>query len=119
MSIYISAVEGKGRGVFSNATIKKGQVFEVAPVVILSRKEEKHIIKTRLAHYYYSWGKRLLWGQCIVLGYGSLYNHSYKPNADYRSDVKNKNMIYFAKKQILPGQEITIDYGVRLWFKAN
>jgi uncharacterized protein len=45
----------------------------------------------------------------VVLGYGSLYNHSYKPNAYYR-DRRNRVKEFIALRDIAAGEEITINY---------
>ncbi len=119
MALYLKNLGKKGRGVFTDKLIRKGEVIETCPVIPLSKEEIKIIRKTRLVHYWYSWSKDLRTGQCIVMGWGMIYNHSCKPNADFKSDMKNKNIIYFAIKDILPGEEITDDYGVRLWFKEH
>ena len=47
-----------------------------------------------------------------MLGYGSLYNHSFTPNADIDYNVKNvENFLQFeAIKDIKAGEEIFFDY---------
>lgn len=46
----------------------------------------------------------------VVLGYGSIYNHSYKPNAQYRFNFRKKVMVVRAIKKIKMGEEIFINY---------
>ena len=45
----------------------------------------------------------------LALGYGSLYNHSYRPNARY-DDVGQRTKLFTALRAIEPGEEITINY---------
>jgi SET domain-containing protein len=46
----------------------------------------------------------------MVLGNGSLYNHSFNPNAEYLRRTSDKVMDYVAIKDIEAGEEITINY---------
>ena len=45
----------------------------------------------------------------IALGFGSLYNHSYTPNACYE-DVSGHMKNYIAIRDIQAGEEVTINY---------
>ena len=45
----------------------------------------------------------------VALGYGSLYNHSYQPNARY-DDVGRLTKVFSALRDIEPGEEITVNY---------
>ena len=45
----------------------------------------------------------------LALGYGSLYNHSYRPNARY-DDIGQLTKIFTALRDIPPGEEITVNY---------
>jgi SET domain-containing protein len=47
----------------------------------------------------------------MVLGFGSLYNHSNEANATYAPDLKNHMMTFSASRDIFPHEEITIHYG--------
>ncbi|HJN65554.1 MAG TPA: SET domain-containing protein-lysine N-methyltransferase, partial [Pirellulales bacterium] len=52
------------------------------------------------------WGKRTV---ALALGYGSLYNHSYNPNARY-DDARGQIKVFTAICDITEGTEITINY---------
>ena len=52
----------------------------------------------------------------LVLGVGSLFNHSTQPNLDYRIDAEALVVRYYAAKPVAAGQELTIFYGSKLWF---
>jgi uncharacterized protein len=97
----------KIRGIISNRDIKKGEIIENCPVVLVDMCEEPALQKTVLWKYYYEWDDKY---HCIVLGYGSLINHSYTPNARYIHDFKKQIMVYKAIKNINKGEEITVNY---------
>ncbi|WP_367272377.1 SET domain-containing protein-lysine N-methyltransferase [Anabaena sp. 54] len=87
--------------------IPKGDLIETSPVIIIPKQQVKLITKTVLLNYYFGWHGE---SGAIGLGFASLFNHSYHPNAVY---IKNfaKNIIdIVAYKYIREGQEITINY---------
>ncbi len=98
----------KGRGVFALKNFKQGEIIEKCPVINVTPKERKHCEKTILAYYIYPW--RSTQSGSIVLGYGSIYNHSFSPNADWKQNFKEENMVYRAIKPIKKGEEITVNY---------
>ncbi len=53
----------------------------------------------------------------LALGVGSLFNHARKPNLDYRIDSKQSVIRYFAARNIMAEEELTIFYGDKLWFE--
>lgn len=59
-------------------------------------------------------------GECraMVLGDGSIYNHSQTPNALHRIDNDHAIMIVQANRPIKQGEEICISYGVN-WFDSR
>ena len=87
---------------------RTGEVIERAPVLIMTPKERQHCEKTILNHYIYPW--RSTRGAAVVLGFGSIYNHSFSPNADWKQNFRDKVMVYRAIKPIKKGQEITVNY---------
>ncbi|MBL8817672.1 MAG: SET domain-containing protein-lysine N-methyltransferase [Planctomyces sp.] len=105
-SIEIRWTAGKGRGVFAKEFIPKGTVFERVPVLVMPAHEVLTEEETLLSHYVFEWGKDTV---ALALGYGSLYNHSYSPNARY-DDAGRMTKYYTAVKDIQPGEEITINY---------
>ena len=101
--IEVKRVKGKGRGVFARQDIPEGTEIERVPMLIVPQDE---IDGTLLADYCFCWGKDT-YG--LALGYGSLYNHSYSPNAVYL-DVGQQSKAYSALRDIKEGEEVTINY---------
>ena len=104
--ICVKNVPGKGRGVFARTLIKKGTIIERVPVLLVPLKDlvggEKNPF---LNKYMYVWNKKEF---AVSLGYGSLYNHSFEPNAEYIFGPKR--LTYRALCDIAEGDEITINY---------
>jgi len=97
----------KGRGVFARQPIRKGTVIERAPIVLIPVGEVfSNAPRTKLADYVFTWGKDTV---ALVLGYGSLYNHSYQPNASYYGEGR-QIQAFRAIRDIQAGEEITVNY---------
>lgn len=94
----------KGRGVYANESIQKGEVIEVCQLLILPQNE----VGEFLHRYVFYYKKNKL---AVVLGNGSLYNHSKRPNVTCHFDYEQEVLILEAKKAILKGEELLIDYG--------
>lgn len=112
----------KGRGVFASQLIPAKTIIEVCPVLILDPADAgNHISKTMLDHYTYNWpwndGRTKT--QVVVLGLGSMFNHStYAQNVAWTRDVVNECVTYTALRDIQVGEELCISYGNgRLWFR--
>lgn len=104
--VCVKKSPGKGRGVFARRPIRAGQTIERVPVFLIPLKEIAGGRKNpELAHYFYLWNRTHV---ALTLGYGSLYNHSYKPNAQYRHG--QMAMTYYALRDIAEGEEITVNY---------
>lgn len=107
--LYIARIRNKGRGVFCASDIPKGALIEICPILIIPQDEVDIIHHTELHDYYFVWGDKDEQA-AIALGYGSLYNHSYSPNAEYIYDPDNDNIEVHAIKKIPAGKEITFNY---------
>ncbi len=108
-SVYIAESPIHGRGVFAAQPIAAGEVIEICPVLVLPEEDFELIHVTALHDYYFLWGEDEK--QCgIVLGYGSIYNHSYEPNAEYSPDYKANTLSIYCYKDIEIGDEITLNY---------
>lgn len=95
------------RGVFATQDIAQGQIFHRAPVIPYPNEQHVHIEKTILADYAFEYGAN---HSAFLLGYGMLFNHSYKPNANYELNFDNHTVDFFAHTDIKAGEEILINY---------
>lgn len=120
--VHVRSSSIHGKGVFAKEKIGKGEIIEVCPVLIFLKEELACLDKTSIYNYYFQWKK--IRG-ALALGYGSLYNHSYSPNAKYEKDEKQEQIIFTAIKDIQIGEEIIVNYNGdpslkdTLWFDAR
>jgi uncharacterized protein len=106
--ITIKRTARKGLGVFALKDFRTGEIVENCPVLIFDTKQRKNLEKTPLSHYVYPW--RSTRGAALAFGYGSLYNHSFKPNADWKQNFKTRSVVLRAIKPIKKGEEVLINY---------
>jgi len=108
-SFPVRSSPGKGRGVFAQRSWQPGELIERAPALVLSPADTKTIQNTLLDRYYYVWGDA---GDeaAIALGNGSIYNHSWEPNAIYVRRPELNEIHFLAHRSIAPGDEITVNY---------
>jgi len=108
------------RGIFANEYIKKGDIIEEIPLI--SYVSIKEINKTVLKDYVISMPQNLNKGDTqncsVMLGYGSIYNHSDTNNAEWNF-LNDQKMIIKAIKDIYPNQEICVNYGNGYWRHRN
>ncbi len=101
------SVVAAGNGVYALKDFKKNEIIEICPAIFLPIKELEIIRKTKMNFYFFEYTNKEF---AIVLGYGSIYNHSYKPNAQYRFNFKTRTMVVRARKKIKAGTEIFFNY---------
>ncbi|MDO3412472.1 SET domain-containing protein [Saccharibacillus sp. CPCC 101409] len=107
------------RGVFATRDIPKGRLIHEAPVVAYPNEQDEFIEKTDLEDYVFEYGSN---HTAILLGYGSLFNHSYTPNATYEINFDQHTFDFYAYTDIQAGEEIFINYNGEedcmdpLWF---
>lgn len=107
-NVIVKSTGKKGRGVFALKDFKAGEIVESCPVINITPKERKRLEKTIFNYYIYPW--RSTRSGCLALGYGSIYNHSFTPNADWKQNFKTNSMVYRAISPIKKGEEILINY---------
>ena len=107
MALTIKSSKRHGRGVFTTADIKKNNIVEICPMLILKKKDLKHINETILYEYFFEWTNGC---PALALGFGSLYNHSYQPNVGVFFDKNKYQANYRALKDIKKGEELLINY---------
>ena len=119
--IIMKDTEKYGRGIFAIRNIKKGEFIEEAPVIVIPIKEWKLMKKKNiLSNYVFRWEE----DKALALGYGSLYNHSYTPNARYHTNIENRSIDFYAWEDIQEKEEITVNYNgdptdqSPLWFEV-
>lgn len=111
-----------GRGVFACRDFAEGDVIEHCHVIILGPDDRKRIDDTDLYNYYFDWAGR---SAALALGNGSLYNHSYDPNARYIKNQADHTIDFVAIHPIADGDEILVNYNgdpvdvSPVWFEAK
>jgi SET domain-containing protein len=103
--IRVGSAGKLGRGVFATKSFKKGDLIEVAPIIVLDWKDTVLVERTLMSQYIYSYSIDTV---CIGLGYTSLYNHSLRPNAEY--DVDGDRIEIRAVRAIKSGAQIKVNY---------
>lgn len=100
-----------GLGVFSDASYDRGTVVEVCRYLEV---EADAVRDSPLWDYVFSGEEgRVL----VILGFGMLYNHSYRPNLRY--ELLGDDLIQFvARCDIGVGDELTVNYG-RTWWSSR
>ena len=105
--VCVKRVTGKGRGVFARRPIRKGTVIETVPVLLIPFE---HIAVGRKDSFFARFCfLRTRTAAALALGYGALYNHSFRPNAQY-DEGPAATMTFTALRAIAAGEEITINY---------
>ena len=107
--IYIkdSKIVPGERGVFAKTNIKKGEIIETCPTIEFSEDDSVNFKESLLVTYTFYLGKNKD-QVTILLGFGSIYNHSYTPNAIYKQ--KDTTVIFIANRNIKKDEEILINY---------
>jgi len=104
MKIYVDKSQVSGRGVFTSNSIKKGDIIETAPFILIKSGETPN--------YSFAFDKNQ---DMLIFGYGSLYNHSKTPNVYYQDSDTEKSIDFIATKDIKKNQELLINYGNGWW----
>jgi SET domain-containing protein len=87
--------------------IKKDEIIEACPIILLPLTEFDSLDKTVLRNYEFEWDDE---NEAMVIGYGSLFNHSFQPNVFYTRDFKTKSMTFFAARDIKKDEELFTNY---------
>jgi uncharacterized protein len=95
---------GAGRGVFALVPFKKGQAIERCPMLVAD-PDRGNDLESGATGYVFGWGDGRT---ALALGYGSLYNHSYEPNAT--TTETGDELVITATRKIKAGDEIYINY---------
>lgn len=107
----VAVIAGKGRGVLAGRAIRRGEVVERVPVLVVPSRDYAALSSTVLDSYVYDWGAGEL---AVALGNGSLYNHSFQPNLAYERRPEEQTIEYRALRDIAAGEELLINYNGRV-----
>ena len=117
------APSGKHRyGMYCTEDIEAESVIEICPIIVLPGEQAREIVRGHILYeYYFEWKRESI---AIALGYGSLYNHSEKPNAEFQPDYKNQLILFRSLQFIHAGTEIVVDYhggnpDEKVWFEVQ
>ena len=97
-----SSLREGGIGVFSSKTFSKGDLVEVAPMVLIDKEKASN----NLIRYSFYLKKP---HPHIGLGYTALYNHSSKSNVVCKP--RGRFALISATRTILPFEELSMNYG--------
>ncbi len=121
--LSVRRAPGKGRGVFANRAFAAGERVEWLPVLVIPQEQLRHLDRTVLRDYYFAWGPSGRDG-ALALGFGSLYNHSYQPNARFEI-CGDEAVALVALRAIDRDEEITVNYHgepadeAPVWFRVK
>lgn len=104
-----------GKGVFTTEYIAEGENIEISPFLIIPTNDisSENILK----NYVFKHDDN---HSCLVLGYGSMYNHNDNPNVQYYyNDDKKTMFLYKAIRDIKADEELCISYGNDYWIGKN
>ena len=108
--IYIARSQVHGLGVFANEDIHKGDIIEITPLIDVKTdpKDSCEVLSDYRFSYYVG---REITKLVMALGYGSLYNHSKTPSADWRLNKELDMFEFYTIRDIKQHEEIYISYG--------
>jgi len=104
------------RGMFANEYIPEGSIIEEVPLISYVSYDDidKTILKDYVISMPENFNKKDTSNSSVMLGYGSIYNHSDNNNAQWNF-ITDEKMIVTATKDIFPDQEIFVNYGKGYW----
>lgn len=124
VDLMVRETGSQGRGVFALAPIPAGTLIETADVILIPESEVPAMEAGVLGNYFFRWGNDGRQG-AIALGLGSIYNHSFTPNAHYVKHIDRLTIDFIALRDIAAGEEIRTNYNgnpseqAPLWFKTS
>ena len=109
LPVIMDNSEIHGRGMFARRLIKKGEIIEKCPLIIFNRNRVAVLSIIRDYDISTPDGKH-----AIMLGYGSIYNHSDDNNSSWDFN-EIPEIVVTAKRDIEKGEEVCVSYGLRYW----
>ncbi|HYD18017.1 MAG TPA: SET domain-containing protein-lysine N-methyltransferase, partial [Patescibacteria group bacterium] len=128
--LYLKPAGKKGRGVFCRAKIRKGEVLETTPALILDTRATNLTGPTIINDYTFMIGditksaqkraglRKVSSASAIVMGIMAYCNHDEEPNAEIVWEEKGTTLYYIlrATREIPRNTEICTSYGEG-WFE--
>lgn len=120
--LFIAPSDGRGNGMFTAHDLESGDTIEVCPYILIPADQLEAVHKTIFHDYYFLMPDDEKTA-CLILGYGSVYNHNSTPNAEVIFDLPNERIEFQCTRDIAAGEEIFIDYkggikqSTKLWFE--
>jgi SET domain-containing protein len=113
-----------GRGVEALRPIVAGELIERSPVILVPEHDRVAVDTSNVGSYIFMWEHGTtgedLYSQrgraALVLGFTSLVNHSDDPNCTIVRYIDALAIDLLALRDIDAGEELRIDYHMRLWF---
>ncbi len=123
-ALRIGHAPRRGRGIFADERIAAGTLVERSPVLVIPPEHRIATDATVVFTYVFMWERGTVEEDlykhegraAIALGYTSLLNHSYQPNCEFIRHIDALMIDLVALRDIEPGEELTIDYQMTLWF---
>lgn len=110
---------GRGeRGLFAKKNYKKDDVIEICPCL---KMKGSSVDKNNILHtYFFTPNNRTNNDSLLALGYCGLINHSdSKQNCSWIVSEDDNNIIMYATKDIVIGEEFFTNYGKNYWASKN
>jgi len=119
--IEIRTSPTRGRGVFARTPIAPGTEIEAAPVLVIPAVDCPALDHTIIHDYYFHWDGDPdgVGTGALGLGLVTLCNHADRANAKVERNSARQTLDLIASAPIAAGEEITIDYGCKLWFEPR
>ena len=93
-----------GKGCFATKNIEKGSLIEKGPFIAIYKEQ----VGNRLMNIVFGLDNH---SSAILLGWGSIYNHSDLNNSDWDLNANDNYFTIIANRDIDEGEEITVSYG--------
>jgi hypothetical protein len=131
-SLYLAPSPGTGWGVYAGRSFTKGEIVEMAPMLLRFPINSRLLKQTVLDNYHYEYwiwdGKTHIQCTNLSFGFSLLYNHAPNHNIKYykfgdEPDIENPGrsvgMGYYAMRDIKKGEELVCSYGDETWFRQR
>ena len=122
MKYYIKTSQEMGRGLYPLRTIYKGEIVSICEILVLSQNDTVKVNDTDLKFYTFKFNETQ---DCLVLGDGEIFNHADDSNVSYELVSHDENfqtrhrMIFVAKRDIPPSEQLLINYSDDIQIDSN